>query len=154
MGRVESINISEGGVPKFPVGEAAISKEGLDGDRQRNTEHHGGPDKAVSLYSTERIEALKEEGHPIAPGTTGENLTVSGIEWDRLAPGGKVEVGELLLEITGFATPCADIAGSFEGGAFDRISEKNHPGWSRLYAKVLRGGKVRPGDAVVSRPRE
>jgi len=34
-----------------------------------------------------RIEALQNEGHPIAFGSTGENLTVSGIDWQRVVPG-------------------------------------------------------------------
>ena len=53
--------------------------DGLEGDRQRDLRFHGGPLRAVSLYSLELIEALQAEGHPIAPGAMGENLTMAGV---------------------------------------------------------------------------
>ncbi|MHC4601303.1 MAG: MOSC domain-containing protein [Planctomycetota bacterium] len=148
MGRIVSINLSDGGVPKLPVEAVRVTKTGIEGDRQRNTKNHGGPEKAVSLFSMERIEALNAEGHPIAPGSTGENITVSGLDWDRLVPGGQLSAGSVLLEITGYATPCKDVAASFTEGAFERISEKRHPGWSRLYARVLQEGEIKTGDPV------
>lgn len=134
----------EGGVPKFAVGLALVTAEGVAGDRQLDLKHHGGPDRAVCLFSRERIAALAAEGHPIAPGTTGENLTIAGLDWSRLAPGDRLAVGDdVVLEITGPAPPCNTIAGSFTSGEFTRISAKLHPGWSRLYARVLREGVVR-----------
>ena len=62
---------------------------------------------------------------------------------------GKVpKIGDVVLEITRAAPPCRTIAPSFTGGAFVRISDKVHPGWSRLYARVLREGFVRDGAPV------
>jgi MOSC domain-containing protein YiiM len=148
MGRLESINVSPGGVPKLPVTEARISAEGLEGDRQRDLRVHGGPDRAVTLLSLERIEGLRAEGHPIGIGTTGENLTVSGVDWDALVPGLRLRVGEVELEVTRYASPCQNIAASFARGEFPRLSQKLHPGWSRLCARVLRAGVVRTGDPV------
>ncbi|PCC72565.1 MOSC domain-containing protein [Nannocystis exedens] len=138
-----------GGVPKHAVGLALVTTSGVAGDRQRDLKHHGGPDRAVCLFALERIEALAAEGHPIAPGTTGENLTIAGLDWDRVGVGDRLAVGDdVLLEITGPAPPCNTIAGSFTGGEFKRISAKLHPGWSRLYARVLREGVVRERAAV------
>ena len=148
MARVESINVSGGGVPKRAVKEALVGKEGVAGDRQRDLRFHGGPERAVTLFSTERIELLRAEGHPIEAGSTGENLTVSGLTWDEVAPGIRLRVGEAELEITRYASPCANIRGSFAAGDFSRISQKVHPGWSRLCARVLEEGLVREGDAV------
>jgi MOSC domain-containing protein YiiM len=65
---VNQINVSDGGVPKLPVWEAKVGERGLDGDRQRNLKVHGGPDRAVCLYSLELIEQLQKEGHPIDSG--------------------------------------------------------------------------------------
>ena len=48
---------------------------------------HGGPERAVSLFSLEVIRRLQDEGHPIYPGATGENLTVAGLDWAALAAG-------------------------------------------------------------------
>ncbi len=148
-GRLFSIQISDGGVPKEPVDEARISAAGLAGDRQRDLRYHGGPDRAVSLFSLDRIEALRREGHPIAPGSTGENLTLTGLDWDAVRPGAELRVGPVRLAVTAFAAPCENVAPSFAGGDLTRISQKLHPGWSRVYARVLEGGLVRPGDPVV-----
>jgi MOSC domain-containing protein YiiM len=149
-GRVARIHVNpDGGVPKYAVGSALVTTTGVAGDRQLDLEHHGGPERAVCLFALERIEALAAEGHPIAPGTTGENLTVAGLDWAALGPGSRLAVGDdVLLEVTRPAPPCNTIAASFIGGKFVRISEKVHPGWSRLYARVLREGLVREQDPV------
>ena len=148
MPRVESINVSNGGVPKRPVESTPITASGLADDRQRDLRFHGGPDRAVTLFSAERIELLRAEGHPIAAGTTGENLTLSGLDWEAMTPGVRLRIGAVELLMTRYAAPCANIAGSFVGGDFGRLSQKLHPGWSRLCARVLREGEVRVGDVV------
>lgn len=143
------INTSGGGVPKTARNRAEIGRLGLDGDRQDDTVHHGGPERAVSLYSLDRILALQAEGHPILPGSTGENLTLAGLDWLQVVPGVRLRIGpEVELQVTSYASPCDNIAGSFAGGRFVRISEKKHPGWARAYARVLREGSVTVGDAV------
>lgn len=146
---LHQINVSNGGVPKLPVPEARITKDGVVGDRQRSLKIHGGPDRAVCLFSLEVIEALRAEGHPIAPGSSGENLTLAGVEWATLKSGDRVRVGtSAQLEIVSYTSPCENNAGWFLNGDFKRISQKRHPGWSRLYARVMAEGVVRQGDAV------
>jgi MOSC domain-containing protein YiiM len=148
-GALRSINVSDGGVPKLPVERATIRTVGVAGDRQRNLQVHGGPDRAVCLYSLDLIETLRAEGHPIASGTIGENLTIAGLPWGELVPGICVDVGEVSLELTSYANPCRNIIGSFRDGQIQRVSAKRHPGWSRVYARVLREGTVTIGDPVV-----
>jgi len=148
MGTLVSINISNGGVPKRPLKSCLVSEKGLAGDRQRDLEYHGGPMRAVCLFSQELIEALRAEGHSISPGTIGENLTVSGVSWADMVPGAKFDVGEVRIELTDYAAPCNNIAGSFRDRRSGRVSQKAHPGWSRLYARVLKEGTVRLGDSV------
>src|SRR4051812_13340943 len=126
-GVVFSINVSQGGVPKLPVPEAMITTLGVDGDKQQNLKIHGGPDRAVSIFSIERILALQDEGHPIGTGTAGENLTLSGIDWDAVIPGAMLEVGDALLEVVSFTSPCLTIRESFIDGKFSRLSQKLHP---------------------------
>jgi MOSC domain-containing protein YiiM len=143
------INISDGGVPKRPVLEAVITKTGVEGDRQRNLKVHGGPDRAVCLYSQDLIERLQDEGHSIEAGSSGENLTLAGIEWEKLKLGDHLQIGpEVHIEIMSYTTPCDKNAQWFRDRDIKRISHKMNPGWSRFYAKVLREGVVRPGDAV------
>ena len=152
-GRVFSINCSEGGVPKLPVPEALVSSSGVFGDSQKNRKHHGGPDRAVCLFSLERIRALQDEGHPIGIGTTGENLTISGLDWDLVVPGSIIEAGDVILEVTDYTKPCRTIRESFTSQKFARMSQKHHPGWSRVYARVLKEGMVRTGDSVSLSPK-
>jgi MOSC domain-containing protein YiiM len=102
----------------------------------------------VTLFSRERIDLLRVEGHPIDVGTTGENLTVSGLDWEAVKPGSRLRVGSVELEVTKFASPCEKIAGSFSEGDYTRLSEKRHLGWSRVCARVLRGGPIRTGDEI------
>jgi MOSC domain-containing protein YiiM len=150
-GTVVQINVSaRGGVPKLAVASAEITYAGLVGDAQQDRRHHGGPLRAVSLYASERIAALRAEGHPISAGSTGENLTVTGLDWALVRPGDRLLIGEWVeLELTSFATPCATISASFHDGVFTRIAEKLHPGWSRLYARVLSEGVIERGDRVI-----
>lgn len=145
---IVSVNTSRGGVPKTSTFEAFIDESGVSGDVQTHTAFHGGPDRAVVLFSLEVIRALQAEGHPIVPGSTGENLTVSGVEWSAVVPGTRIRAGGALLEVTKYATPCATIASSFVDRAFIRIGHDQHPGWSRVCARVLEPGVVRPGDPV------
>jgi len=151
---VHQININpNGGVPKWAVEQARIEIDHIAGDKQRHTQFHGGPMRAVCLYALERIQALQAEGHPIEPGTTGENLTLAGVDWDQVTPGTRLRLGdEVELEITAYTVPCRNIAASFAEGTFKRMSQPLHPGWARVYAKVLRVGVVRRGDPVAVTP--
>ena len=153
IGTLVSINVSNGGVPKRRVDDARVSRLGLQKDAQNDTEHHGGPERAVCVYSLERIRALQMEGHPIDVGTAGENVTVEGIDWDQVAPGTRIRLGEdVVLEVTAFTNPCKTIRASFIDGRFVRISQKLHPGWSRVYASVLAEGEIHFGDSVEVSP--
>jgi MOSC domain-containing protein YiiM len=148
-GRVHQLNCSRGGVPKLPVAEAELTPTGLVGDRQAKPFIHGGPERALSLYSLELIESLRAEGHPISPGSAGENVTVAGLDWSSLAPGARLRIGdEVVVEISAYANPCPTIRHSFKGGEFKRISQKLTPGVSRLYARVLHTGRIAIGQEV------
>jgi MOSC domain-containing protein YiiM len=145
---VRSVNISSGGVPKRSVESCEVGLGGLSGDRQRDLRYHGGPDRAVCLYSFDLVAALRREGHPIEVGTIGENVSVSGLVWPDLMPGTRLRVGAVELQVTAYAHPCRKIAGSFRDARFERVSQKVHPGWSRLYARVTTPGRIAAGDAV------
>jgi MOSC domain-containing protein YiiM len=153
--RLVSINTSNGGVPKLPVAAATrvhVAPSGVAGDRQGDRRHHGGPERAVCLYSAELIAALRAEGHSPEAGSLGENLTLSGVDWARMTAGTRVRVGAVTLELTGPAAPCSKLTAYFTGGDFNRVAEKQHPGWSRMCARVLVDGPVQVGDAVAILP--
>jgi len=146
---IAQLNISDGGVPKLGIRTAEVTRLGLVGDRQRDTKHHGGPDRALCLYALERIHELQGEGHPIVPGSVGENVTMVGIDMDRLVPGTRLRLGEtVLIEITSYTRPCRNIRESFSDGDWNRILQDRRPGWSRVYARVLDMGRISVGDRI------
>lgn len=54
--------------------------------------------QALCLWSAEVIDELRAEGHQLAPGNAGENLTLSGLDWGARRPGTRVRAGSLLAE--------------------------------------------------------
>lgn len=173
-GVLQRIGVSDGGAPKESAARAEVGPRGLAGDRQAEREHHGRPFQAVSLYSAELIDTLSGEGHPIAPGAVGENLLLSGLDWGSLRPGVRLVIGRddpgegvvdgetratiqdadrpVVLEVNAWVPPCRTIAPAFTDRRFDRIDHDKHPGWSRAYAWVLRGGTVVTGSRVEALP--
>lgn len=77
---------------------------------------------------------------------------MSGGDWPGIVPGTTLQIGEVRLLITRYTSPCEKIAFSFLENDYTRISQKLHPGWSRLCARVVHGGLVTLGDAVELAP--
>lgn len=148
MSSVYSLNLSSGGVPKVPVDQVMVNLNGLDGDSHNDIKYHGGINRAVCLYSLELINDLKLEGHSIYPGSTGENITIKGLDWSKLESGLKLKIGGVIIKLTNPATPCKTISDSFLLGDFSRISVKKNPLWSRWYASVVQEGSIKIGDEV------
>ena len=143
------INISKGGVPKLPIPRGEVTSQGIIGDEHNNLKVHGGPMRALCLYSLERIIALQEEGHPIYPGAAGENVVLTSLDWTTVVPGTVLILGDdVRIEITQYTQPCPKITKAFSDGNFSRIGQDQHPGWSRVYAKVLQEGPICVGDCV------
>ncbi|HEY5476090.1 MAG TPA: MOSC domain-containing protein, partial [Tepidiformaceae bacterium] len=148
-GSIVQVSTSPGGVPKLPVPRGEVTPLGLAGDGHNDAANHGGPERALCLFSLERIEAMAAEGHPIAPGSTGENVTVRDIDWDAVIPGTRLRLGaNVLVEVTRYTTPCKTNQQWFMSGDINRMHQDLHPGFSRVYAKVLQPGIIRPGDPV------
>ena len=153
-GLISSINVSHpGGVPKRPIDRTVITNRGLIGDGQRTKAPiHGGPEKAVCLFGVEQIARVNADGHHLYPGAIGENLTVSGLDLGGLQKGDRLRIGSRvdgpIIQLSGPAAPCKNIAGSFEDWRIARVSHKVRPEDSRWYARVLREGPVVTGDRI------
>jgi|TARA_B000000475_G_scaffold267009_1_gene257542 MOSC domain-containing protein YiiM len=150
-GTIHSINVSkEGGVPKLPIKTTKICYGGLEGDFNRfRAERKGGdPGRAVNLFSLERIHQLQAEGHSIEVGSTGENLTIEGIQWDSLEVGMVLKVGGATIALSEPCVPCSKIGASFMARNFSRIDHDKRVGWSRWSARVLSEGDVSVGDSI------
>jgi MOSC domain-containing protein YiiM len=134
---------------KLSVPSARVTELGLEGDLHRDLENHGGPERALCIFALEQIRILQAEGHDVSPGAIGENLTVEGLDWERVGPGSHLELGAgVLIEVTRYTFPCFNIKKNFADGDVSRVSQKRHPGSSRVYARVLQGGTVNQGDPV------
>lgn len=135
------------GIDKQPVEACvAVTPAGLDGDRVCDTEHHGGADQAVYVYSVADYEWWAGElGRRLRPGTFGDNLTIDGLPPD-MNVGDRLLIGSTLLEATAPRIPCSTLAatmGDSEFGLAFRRAEK--PG---VYFRVLNEGEICPGDRV------
>ena len=134
---------------KSRVESGNIMKSGVEADFNRFRSGRGGSeDRAVCIFSLELIQRLKNEGHAIEIGSTGENLTIRGVEWESLSEGTHLEIGDVMLELSEPCAPCSKIGESFVGRKFDRVDHDKEYGWSRWLARVLREGEVTVGDSV------
>jgi MOSC domain-containing protein YiiM len=158
VGIVKQINRSRGGLPKLPVeGIVRLTAEGVEGDWQRNRKHHGGPDKAVLMIAAEAVEELAAQGYPVANGSLGENLTVSGMDRHNWRTGQRYRVGDgCVIELTAPRVPCLNLD-SYGAGiktelydAACRAKDVTSPRWANggFYARVLREGFVFAGASI------
>ncbi|HEX4930062.1 MAG TPA: MOSC domain-containing protein [Gaiellaceae bacterium] len=135
------------GIRKVPVGRGYVGMLGLEGDVVANEKHHGGPDQALYLYSSEDYAWWGGElGGAPRPGTFGENLTLSSFGSGEVRIGDRFRVGPTLLEVTSPRIPCATFATRMgEPNWVKRFAEARRPG---LYVRVLEQGEVAAGDPV------
>ncbi len=137
-----AINISKGGIPKQPLPKVMVGVEGLEGDGH-NHEKHRTPFQAVCLQDIEKLEELNREGYRLDPGTTGENLTVRGLNVNTLPLGTVLQFSNgVVLELTKVRKPCY---------VLDAISprlKEDIIGRCGTYAKVLREGTFMQGETI------
>jgi len=136
------------GIFKFPTDESVqITRLGLEGDVIISRKHHGGSDQAVYVYGTGDYEWWsKELGKDIAPGTFGENLTVSELESAQFKIGDSLHIDEVILQVTAPRIPCNTFAARMDDPQWvKRFRQAERPG---LYCRVVREGFVSKGDPV------
>lgn len=146
--KVTGLHISSGGVPKVPVNTLSVTTDGCQGDDQDDKKHHGGKNKAICLFQQEILESLSSNGHPISPGSTGENILIEGIDIGSIEVGTCLKIGEIEIVVTQDAPPCKTIRNSFINGEFNKISHRKNPNFTRWYASVNVTGTITIGDLV------
>lgn len=108
--------------------------------------------RQVHLIHAELLDELRGAGFVVSAGALGENLTTRGIELLRLPAGTRLHLGgEAIIEVTGLRNPCIQLD-RFQPGlmaaVLDRAADGGLVRKSGVMAVVVRGGEVRPGDAV------
>lgn len=136
------VNVSRGGMPKLPVPSAHVSVDGVEGDRHRIPKVHGGPNRAICLYSEELYEWLRGRGVSVSNGDIGENFTTRGLDLANLKTGDHLRVGQCLIEIAKVREPCSQLR------KWDEDLPELIVGKSGWMAKVIEEGFVKPGDGI------
>lgn len=146
------------GICKQPVsGAAQVIMSGIEGDEQADPSVHGGLDKAVYLYPQEHYAYWQQQrqqaigdAQPLQPGMLGENLTTEGLLESALWVGDRLQIGDLLLEVTEPREPCFKFAARM--GYAQAVKQMRQSGFSGVYLKVLATGSIRAGDAITLIP--
>jgi MOSC domain-containing protein YiiM len=140
-GRVRWIGLRpQRDVPMHEVDAALVTEAGLDGDRYAST----GGKRGITLIQAEHlpvIAALAGLDH-VKPATLRRNLLVEGLPLVALK-GRRFRIGEALFEGTGDCDPCSRMEAALGPGGYNAM--RQHGG---LTARILRGGRIRVGDAV------
>lgn len=143
----------ESGIFKRPVSKAILGSTNLDGDGQADLRFHGGPDRAVLLFSVEHYPNWEERlGRKLEFGSFGENLSVEGIDEETVCLGDIWETDTITLEISQPRIPCSKLSRRLETPGFHL--EVTKKAWGGFYARTLREGLVTIGDVLrlASRP--
>jgi MOSC domain-containing protein YiiM len=136
------------GIYKLPsVEPVLVTPLGLEGDAIVDTEHHGGLDQAVYVFTMPDYAWWSTHiGRTLDPGTFGENLTVSDLESASLRIGDRLRVGKILLEVTAPRIPCVTIAARMEDPQF--VKKFRHAEKPGVYCRVIEPGYVEANDPV------
>jgi MOSC domain-containing protein YiiM len=131
------------------LGPVRVGRENLEGDKQADRRHHGGPEMALLAYAADHYPSWREElSWPSLPfGGFGENLTVSGVSEETACIGDVWRAGSALLQISKPRAPCQKIS-EFWGRPklLARVWESGRFGW---YLRVLEEGVLQAGDEVL-----
>ena len=143
MGKIAAVCIStERGTQKKETGQAVFIEDwGIEGDA-----HAGHWHRQVSLLSFEKIEEFRDRGAQIDFGAFGENLVVEGFDLRKIPAGTQIQAGEAVLELTQIGKDCHSHCEIYKAMG-DCIMPREG-----VFAKVIRGGIVRPGDEAVLLP--
>ncbi len=144
MAIILSINVSRvKGTAKRPVPEADLDEYGVVGDAHAGTGH-----RQVSLLSRESIERFSAStGRCYGWGDFAENVTTEGLDLSRVGIRDRLLVGVAELEVTQVGKACH----GGECAIFRSVGRCVMP-QEGVFARVIRGGHVRPGDPMEHRP--
>jgi MOSC domain-containing protein YiiM len=151
--RIVAVSISpRKGVKKTNIRQGTLIENcGLEYDA-----HAGNWHRQVSLLAMESIAKIREKGLDVNPGDFAENITTEGMTLWELPIGTRLRIGEkALVEVTQIGKVCHDRC-----AIYHQVGDCVMPR-EGIFAKVLKGGAVRPQDhihildaAAVSKPQK
>lgn len=156
--RLLSVNVSQpknvrflqneiySGIDKKPVsGDVYLSRINLEGDAQADLRFHGGPDKAICVYSFDHFSFWEDIlGIKLVYGAFGENLTVKGMTEEEVCIGDIFTIGDAILQITQPRQPCYKLSNKL---GFPRLPKLvQHTGYTGFYCRVLKEGIINAED--------
>lgn len=136
------------GIYKMPVNSPVeIKSVGIEGDVICDKKNHGGPDQAIYVYGGADYAWWSNElGKDLAPGTFGENLTISNLESAQFKAGDYLHIGAVTLQVTSPRIPCGTFATRMDDLQWvKKFRNAERPG---LYCRVIKEGVVKAGDEV------
>jgi MOSC domain-containing protein YiiM len=138
-GEVVAVSISMNkGERKTPVAKVELQENhGIVGDA-----HSGEWHRQLSLLALESIEKMQHLGLDVNPGDFAENITTIGIDLLSLPIGSRLALGETIIEVTQIGKECHTRCAIYNQ-AGDCVMPKEG-----IFAKVLRGGVIKPGDGI------
>jgi len=140
-GRVIAVSISDRkGIRKRNTDKVYLREDfGIEGDAHASSEWH----RQVSLLGIESIEKMRDVGLDVHPGDFAENITTAGIDLTSLPIGTRITIGNgVKLEVSQIGKVCHDrCAIYYQAG--DCVMPREG-----IFARVIKGGWVRPGDVI------
>jgi MOSC domain-containing protein YiiM len=129
------------GVKKETVAEGLLEEGlGVVNDAHADCNTH----RQVSLLALESIDRMRTGGFDVNPGDFAENLTTEGLDLTSLPIGTNLLIGnDIVLEITQIGKDCHTGCAIFR-----QVGNCIMPN-EGVFAKVLHGGTVRPGDELM-----
>lgn len=142
------------GIRKQPVsGPLRLGMTGFEGDGVADKKHHGGPDKAVCVYSLDYYSYWEEKlGIMMPKAAFGENFTVSGLNEEDIRIGDIFQAGSAVVQVSQPRQPCKTLAARF--GRNDMVKMVVDSGKTGFYFRVLEEGLVKEGDRLDLKERE
>ncbi len=141
MSRIIAVCTSEKkGTKKNPIEKVIIEEDyGVAGDAHADCQTH----RQVSLLAMESIDKMKRLGFELKPGDFAENITTEGIDLASLPVGTRILAGdEVILEMSQIGKEC-HAACAIRQQVGDCIMPREG-----IFAKVIHGGTLRPGDSI------
>lgn len=144
-GKVIAICASrEKGTAKTEIPDAVLREGwGIEGDA-----HAGKWHRQVSLLALEKIEDFRARGARVDYGAFGENVITEGFDLSKLPVGERLKIGEAVLELTQIGKECHSHCAIYQTMG-DCIMPREG-----VFARVVKGGRVRSGDSVKRLPAE